>query len=116
ANPCHEPTGLTSAEHSCPSCASGQHEYSVDVDRSRTPEQIRWSVDGTEVFHLDATQVDPATWDAAVHHGFFVVLDLAVGGTFPGQVGGPAAAHPGPATVPGRPLTVTTLQVSTRQG
>ncbi|WP_194925965.1 acyltransferase family protein [Catenulispora pinisilvae] len=116
ANPCHEPTGLTSAEHSCPSCTSGQHEYSVEIDRSRTPEQIRWSVDGAEVFHLDATQVDAATWDAAVHHGFFAILDLAVGGTFPGQVGGPAAAHPGPATVPGRPLTVTALQVWTRDG
>ncbi|MEZ0107799.1 peptidoglycan/LPS O-acetylase OafA/YrhL [Catenulispora sp. EB89] len=116
ANPCHEPTGLTSGERPCPACTSGQHQYAVEIDRSRTPEQIRWSVDGTEVFHLDATTVDPATWDAAVHHGFFVILDLAVGGTFPGSVAGPAAAHPGPATVPGRPMTVASLRISTREG
>ena len=112
---CHEPAGLTSGEHPCPACTSGEHEYTVDIDRSRSPEQIRWSVDGTEVFHLDATAVDPATWDAAVHHGFFVIFDLALGGTFPGSVGGPSAARPGSATVAGRPMTVAALQISIRE-
>ncbi|NUR27669.1 MAG: family 16 glycosylhydrolase, partial [Catenulispora sp.] len=112
--PCGEPGGFSSGEHPCPACASGPHEYAVEVDRSRTPEQIRWSIDGAEVFRLDAARVDAATWDAAVHHGFFVVFDVAIGGAFPGSVGGPAAERPGAATVSGRPMTIESLQVSTR--
>lgn len=71
---------------------------------------------GAEVFHVDADQVDPAAWDAAVHHGFFVVFDVAIGATFPGAVGGPAAEHPGPATVSGRTMRIESLQISTRAG
>lgn len=114
--PCREPGGVGSGELPCPACAVGAHEYSVEVDRSRSPEQIRWSVDGAEVFHVDADRVDPVAWDAAVHHGFFVVFDVAIGGSFPGSVGGPAAEHPGAATVGGRPMTVTGLRISTRGG
>jgi beta-glucanase (GH16 family) len=114
--PCGEPAGVGSGEHPCPACASGPHEYAVEIDRARSPEQIRWSIDDTEVFHVDAAGVDPATWDAAVHHGFFVVFDVAIGGAFPGSVGGAAAAHPGPATVSGRPMRVEGFQVSTRAG
>ncbi|MFD0631582.1 1,3-beta-glucanase [Catenulispora yoronensis] len=114
--PCGEPGGVSSGEHPCPACTSGPHEYSVEIDRSRSPEQIRWSIDGTEVFHVDAAQVDAATWDAAVHHGFFVIFDVAVGGSFPGSVGGPDAARPGSGTVSGKPMTIESFQVSTRAG
>jgi hypothetical protein len=37
---------------------------------------------------VKATDVDPDTWSKATHHGFFVLLNLAMGGSFPGPPDG----------------------------
>jgi beta-glucanase (GH16 family) len=50
--------------------------------------------------------VDAATWATATQHGFFVLLDLAIGGSFPG----PANSS----TRPGRAMTVDSVSVSER--
>ncbi|MFE0463007.1 acyltransferase family protein [Kitasatospora sp. NPDC058965] len=109
--PCHEPQGLGSGEHPCPGCRDGFHTYSVEVDRSTSPEQVRWYLDGTEYHRVTADQVDPAAWDRAVHHGMFLILDLAVGGGLPTAFGGTVTA----ATEPGHAMRVQWVSVSSKQ-
>lgn len=83
----------------------------MEIDRSTSPEQVRWYVDGTLYHEVTAAQMDAATWDAAVHHGVFLILDLAVGGSFPGVYGG---AVPTAATQPGHPMLVREVSVTSR--
>src|SRR5581483_11090452 len=40
--PCNESTGIGSGEHACGGCQTGYHTYAVQIDRSVSPEQIRW--------------------------------------------------------------------------
>jgi beta-glucanase (GH16 family) len=65
----------------------------VEIDRSTSPEQIRWYLDGDNYFTLNQNQVDATTWSNAVDHPFYIIFDLAMGGGFPGAFGGgPTAA------------------------
>jgi beta-glucanase (GH16 family) len=86
--PCNESTGIGSGEHACPGCQTAYHTYAVQIDRSVSPEQIRWYLDGTNYFTVRATQVDATTWANAVDHPFFIIFDLAMGGGFPAAFGG----------------------------
>ncbi|MCX4744555.1 SGNH hydrolase domain-containing protein [Kitasatospora sp. NBC_01287] len=108
--PCQEPQGLGSGEQPCPACQGGFHTYAVEVDRSTSPEQVRWYLDGKEYHRVSADQMDPATWDQAVHHGVFLILDVAVGGKLPAAFGGSLS----PATEPGHPMRVDYVSVATR--
>ncbi len=85
--PCNEFTGLGSGQHDIPSRPTAFHTYRVEIDRSVSPEQLRWYLDGTNFFTLKATQVDATTWSDAVDHPFFVILNLAIGGAFPAAFG-----------------------------
>jgi hypothetical protein len=59
----------------------------VIVDRTDpAAEQIRWYIDGRQFFQVNEDQVDQATWTAAVHHGYSIIFDLAIGGGFPDGV------------------------------
>ena len=82
--PCHEQTGLGSGLQACAGCQQGFHTYTVIVDR-RDPsdEQIRWYLDGREFFSVSESRVGQAAWTAAVDHGFSILLDVAVGGSYP---------------------------------
>jgi beta-glucanase (GH16 family) len=100
--PCNESTGIGSGEHPCPGCQTGYHDYAVEIDRSTSPEQIRWYLDGSQYFTVRATQVDATTWANAVDHPFFIIFDLAMGGGFPNAFGG----GPNAATVSGGSLNV----------
>jgi beta-glucanase (GH16 family) len=86
--PCNESTGIGSGEHACPGCQTGYHDYAVEIDRSTSPEQIRWYLDGALYFTVKANQVDATTWTNAVDHPFFIIFDLAMGGGFPAAFGG----------------------------
>ncbi len=86
--PCNESTGIGSGERPCSGCNTAFHTYAVQIDRSVSPEQIRWYLDGTNYFTVNATQVDATTWANAVDHPFFIILDLALGGGFPAAFGG----------------------------
>ncbi len=110
--PCNETTGIGSGQHACPGCQTSFHTYSVIVDRSVSPEQIRWYLDGANYFTVSANQVDATTWANAVDHGFFIIFDLAMGGGFPNAFGGGPTA----ATQPGASMLVDTVQVSTSGG
>jgi hypothetical protein len=105
--PCGESTGIGSGEKACAGCQTGFHDYAVEIDRSTSPEQIRWYLDGAKYFTINATQVDAATWSAAVDHPFFIIYDLAMGGGFPDAFGG----GPNAATVSGQAMTIDSVAV-----
>jgi beta-glucanase (GH16 family) len=100
--PCNESSGIGSGERACGGCQTAYHTYAVQIDRSVSPEQIRWYLDGNNYFTLSANRVDAATWQKAVDHPFFIIYDLAMGGGFPAAFGG----GPNAATVSGGQLNI----------
>jgi hypothetical protein len=99
---CNESTGIGSGERACAGCQTGFHTYAVEIDRSTSPEQIRYILDGATYFTITANQVDPTTWANAVDHAFFIIFDLAIGGGFPAAFGG----GPNAATVSGGQMNI----------
>ncbi|MEV0128587.1 ricin-type beta-trefoil lectin domain protein [Dactylosporangium sp. NPDC050688] len=110
--PCNETTGIGSGERACSGCNSGFHTYAVEQDRSTSPEQIRWYLDGNNFFTINANQVDATTWNNATHHGFFIILNVAIGGGFPAAFGG----GPYASTVSGVPMLVDYVAAYTAGG
>jgi len=91
--PCNEFTGIGSGERACSGCKTGFHTYAVQIDRSVSPEQVRFYFDGANIFTVNSSQVDATTWANAFHHTFTPIFDLAIGGQFPAAFGGgPTAA------------------------
>lgn len=86
--PCNEGSGLGgSTACTMSTCQAGFHTYTVIVDRSASPEQIRWYLDGKEFWHVssDTPGMDATTWQNAVDHSFFIILNVAIGGGWPGN-------------------------------
>ncbi|HEY0000430.1 MAG TPA: family 16 glycosylhydrolase [Actinoplanes sp.] len=110
--PCAEPGGISSGELPCPGCRQGFHTYALEYDRSRTPEELRWYVDGRSTFTVKADRVDATTWADANQHGFFLILNVAIGGVFPANLG----ATPSPATTSGVPMLVDRVAVFSSEG
>jgi beta-glucanase (GH16 family) len=82
--PCHEKTGVGSGLVACTGCQQGFHTYSVVIDRRNAgAQQIRWYLDGHAYFSVSESQIGASAWDAAVDHGFSILLSLAMGGTYP---------------------------------
>jgi hypothetical protein len=111
--PCNETTGIGNST-ACPgsTCQSAFHTYTMEWDRSTSPEAIRFSVDGVNYHTVTANQVDAATWANATNHGFFIILNVAMGGAFPDAFGGGLDAD----TRSGVPLTVDYVQVLSSSG
>ena len=105
--PCNESTGIGSGERACSGCQTGFHDYAVEIDRSVSPEQIRYYLDGSNFFTINANQVDATTWANAVDHNFFIIYDLAIGGGFPNAFGG----GPTSATVSGGAMVIDSVAV-----
>ncbi|HEU5160787.1 MAG TPA: glycoside hydrolase family 16 protein [Streptosporangiaceae bacterium] len=110
--PCNETTGFVSGERPCPGCQTGFHTFTMEYDRSVSPEQLRWYLDGANFFTVNAAQMDATTWKNATHHGFFIIINVAMGGGLPAAFGGGPTA----ATVSGVPMLVDYVAVSTRPG
>ncbi|WP_327310408.1 acyltransferase family protein [Streptomyces sp. NBC_01243] len=110
--PCEEPVGLTSGPQPCPGCRTGFHSYAVEVDLTPGAEEVRWYLDGRIHHRVGAARMDAGTWDRAVHHGLFLILNVAMGGKLPAADGLTA----GPGTEPGHPMRVEHVTVSTREG
>jgi beta-glucanase (GH16 family) len=110
--PCNETVGLGSGQRACAGCQTGYHTYAVEYDRSVSPEQLRWYLDGNLYFTLSSTAVDATTWNNATHHGFFIILNVAMGGGFPAAFGG----GPTSATQSGVPMNVDYVAVYTSAG
>jgi beta-glucanase (GH16 family) len=116
--PCKEPEGL-GKQHPCPgsACQGNFHTYRFEWDRTvETAQQLRWYVDGeSEPYHkVDQSQVGAAAWEQlSSHEGHFLLLNVAMGGGFPGAFGG---GLPTSETVSGRPMTVDYVGVWTKAG
>ncbi|WP_347717761.1 glycoside hydrolase family 16 protein [Sphingomonas sp.] len=106
--PCNETTGLTSGEVTGwnPSLQSAFHVYRMEFDKSTVSEEIRWYVDGVQKHVVRAYQVDATTWANATNHGFFILLNVAMGGGWPGS--------PTAKTVSDKPLIVDYVRVYNR--
>ena len=84
--PCNEGSGIGgSTDGGTPSLQAGFHTYRMEFDKSTSPEELRWYLDGNQFFSVTANQVDAATWENATDHGFFIILNVAIGGNWPGN-------------------------------
>lgn len=107
--PCNETSGIGGSRSGfSPSLQTAFHTYAIEWDRSVSPEQIRWYVDGSLFHTVRADQVDATTWNNATNHGFFIILNLAIGGGWPG--------NPTASTVSGAEMKVDYVTVWSKQG
>ncbi|MER7680413.1 glycoside hydrolase family 16 protein [Streptomyces sp. NPDC096934] len=111
--PCNETSGI-GGNTPCTgtTCQAGFHTYAMEWDRSTSPEEIRFYLDGVNFHTVRANQVDATTWANATNHGYFIILNVAMGGGFPGAFGG----GPDSGTAPGHPLVVDYVQVLQANG
>ncbi|MFD4142553.1 glycoside hydrolase family 16 protein [Streptomyces sp. NPDC058572] len=113
--PCNETSGIANSR-ACPgaSCQSAFHTYRFEWDRSVSPNELRWYVDG-QLFHsVSQSRFDAGTWAGMTEHaGYFILLNVAIGGAFPDALAG---RTPTPATVPGHSMLVDYVAVWTRGG
>lgn len=85
--PCNETTGIASSLSGFdPSLQSVFHMYRLEFDKSVSPQQLRWYVDGILRHTVSANQVSAGTWNDATNHGFFILFNLAMGGGFPDAI------------------------------
>ncbi|MFJ9870893.1 glycoside hydrolase family 16 protein [Streptomyces sp. NPDC101165] len=106
--PCNETSGIgNSTPCTGSTCQAGFHTYAMEWDRSTSPEEIRFYLDGVNFHTVKANQVDATTWANATDHGFFVILNVAMGGGFPAAFGG----GPDSGTEPNHPMAVDYVQV-----
>ncbi|MER5264860.1 carbohydrate-binding protein [Actinosynnema sp. NPDC002837] len=88
--PCNETNGL-GASRACPgsTCQSAFHTYRFEWDDSSSPKALRWYVDGQQFHSVTQNQLDATTWNNMTSHaGYFLLLNLAMGGAFPNGVAG----------------------------
>ncbi|MER6349980.1 glycoside hydrolase family 16 protein [Streptomyces sp. NPDC001595] len=111
--PCNETSGIGGST-ACPgtTCQAGFHTYRLEWDRSTSVEEIRFSVDGNNFHTVRENQVDATTWANATEHGYFLILNVAMGGGFPDAFGG----GPDAGTVPGHAMVVDYVQVLSAGG
>jgi beta-glucanase (GH16 family) len=111
--PCYEGTGLGSGLRPCNGCQAGYHTYSVIVNRVNAGrEYVTWYLDGHAYFTVTQARVEAAVWRAAVDHGFFLVLDVAIGGAFPDA--GCGCTTPVASTSQGAAMSIQYVTVSVR--
>jgi Glycosyl hydrolases family 16 len=104
--PCQEPVGLDGTT-ACPSapCAGSTRRYTFEWDASVTPSQLRWYIDGEQYHQVSEGEIPADTWqDMAGHGGYFMILNIAIGGGFPDGVAG--FETPTEDTVPGHAMSV----------
>jgi hypothetical protein len=113
--PCNETDGLGSGLVSCSGCQTGYNTYSVIVNRTNTSdESITYYLNGNAYYTVSESQVGTSTWQAAVDHGFFLILDVAVGGGYPNGVCG--CTTPTSSTSSGAGMGVSYVAVYTTTG
>lgn len=85
--PCNESVGVGSGLATCPRCQVSFMTYSVVINRTNTKdESITWLLNGKAYFLVRESQMPAATWQKAVDHGFFLILDVAMGGSYPDAI------------------------------
>jgi hypothetical protein len=114
--PCNEFNGI-GTNRACPgsTCQSAFHTYRFEWDRSVNPNQLRWYVDGQQYHTVSQSQVGEPHWtNMTSHAGYFILLNVAMGGSFPNGVAG--GTTPTGSTVSGRSMLVDYVTVLTRGG
>jgi beta-glucanase (GH16 family) len=103
--PCGEPTGRG---HSLDlgTARDGMHVYSLQWDTA--PERLSWAVDGRTFGEVGPGDLGPQAWRSVADHGYFLLLNLAMGGNWPG--------YPDLTTAPSSSMTVDWVRVSRRSG
>ncbi|WP_432177154.1 glycoside hydrolase family 16 protein [Streptomyces sp. Tue6028] len=111
--PCNETSGI-GGNTPCTgtTCQAGFHTYAMEWDKSTSVEEIRFYLDGVNFHTVRANQVDATSWANATNHGYFIILNVAMGGGFPGAFGG----GPYSSTEPGHPMVVDYVQVLQSDG
>ncbi|WP_027644420.1 carbohydrate-binding protein [Salinispora oceanensis] len=112
--PCDEFNGIGAAR-TCPgaTCQSAFHTYRFEWDASVSPQELRWYVDGEQYHTVTQTRVGEPAWSQMTSHdGYFLLLNVAMGGAFPNGVAG--GTTPTAATVPGHPMLVDYVAVYSR--
>ncbi len=112
---CNEYTGRSSGLATCAGCQTGYHQYSEIIDRTKTNEEIRFYLDGVQTYAVSESQVGVAAWNAAVHHGFYLRFDLAIGGSWANAVAG-GKTTPTADTTSGGTLSVDSVTVQHATG
>lgn len=85
--PCHEPTGITSKLRPVPGSQTSFLRYSVVIDRRVSGHaKIEWFIGSRKVYQVEETRVPRRVWREAVDGSFTVILDLAIGGSYPDGV------------------------------
>ncbi|HEY1017136.1 MAG TPA: discoidin domain-containing protein, partial [Herpetosiphonaceae bacterium] len=112
--PCNEYDGRSSGLATCAGCQSGFHEYAQVIDRTKSDEEIRFYLDGVQTWVVRESQVGVAAWQAAVHHGFYLRFDLAIGGSLPNAIAG--RATPTADTTSGGVLSIDSVTVARSVG
>jgi exo-beta-1,3-glucanase (GH17 family) len=107
---CNEYDGRTSGLATCDGCQTGYHEYAQVIDRTTSDEEIRFYLDGRQTWSVKESQVGVTAWNSALHHGFYLRLDLAVGGSLPNAVAG--SDTPTATTTSGGVLSVDSVSVA----
>ncbi|ERT02918.1 endo-1,3(4)-beta-glucanase [Sporothrix schenckii 1099-18] len=82
---CNEPSGR-GATVAVPDPAAF-HTWTMTWDRTSSDykaQTIQWALDQTVYFTLAGVQLDEATWRTLAASGFYIVMNVAVGGDFPG--------------------------------
>ena len=111
--PCNETTGLGSGERRLPRLPDRLPHLRRGVGpQHRRRSRSAWYLDGANFFTVNANQVDATTWNNATHHGFFIILNVAIGGGFPAAFGGGPTAS----TASGVPMLVDYVAVYTAGG
>jgi hypothetical protein len=113
--PCNETDGLGSGLVSCSGCQTSYNTYSVIVNRTDTSdESITWYLNGNAYYTVSESQVGTSTWENAVDNGFFLILDVAMGGGYPNGVCG--CTSPSGSTSSGASMGVNYVAVYTTSG
>lgn len=94
--PCNEYTGLGNGGVGWRGC--DWHVVGFEVDRSGDTdttssgwggETLRWFLDGEQVHAVSGADVgDEQVWESVAHQGHFLLLNVAVGGNWPGYPDG----------------------------
>jgi beta-glucanase (GH16 family) len=101
---CDEPHGL-SAARPLPDPA-GTHTYTLIWNTA--PAELVWQLDGHTYATATPADLGAALWQATLGHGYFLILNLAIGGTWPGS--------PDAATRSGASMLVDWVRVSSLAG
>ncbi|THV33523.1 glycoside hydrolase family 16 protein [Glycomyces buryatensis] len=111
--PCNENNGLAGETYCGGSCHDGFHTYAFEWDESGETAQLRWYVDDEQYHSISEADLPADTWaQLADHAGYFILLNLAIGGAFPDGVSG--TVTPTAATEPGHSMLVDFVRVYNR--